>query len=637
MTSATATDARLDRYALTLAGLAGLATAAAYALMVQPGQGWTPARVALAAGLAGGYFSLQRRGFVLHWRDQRVISTLDEPVVFLALGVLPFPSAIGVVFAGTLFAQAVARRKPVKSMFNVAAYTLAATVASGVFLLAQARLDPIVAALPAVASYTIASNLLVASVFAKVEQAPYWRVFRERFFLATALHGPLGGAFGFVAYVLWSYHPVALLVLVPLAALALSFTKLNAGAEREALVRRRLADMSSDLIGTTNDDRVAKHILDACGELFLAGRVVLTLHDEHGGRTWSRDFEGFAEHGGRDPITAPVVGRGGVELGSLTVHPTSRAKELLDDHDKPLVAIVASRAASAIESARAFRETVELKNLHEGIVQNVPAGVIRVDGAGRILQTNPYLLAFLGHAPEPRRRTSIYEWDALLAMPDLLARVRHMLEAGEAFYDVEVDVGTDRRATLSASGVPLRATAGGAPLGGIVLFSDLTAHKEAEAAARSQSLTRPFVRRLVLSLVSGLHVPPNAIAEIGRSLARDLPQGTPADYAQAFRAMGLGNLHFDRTENGNYVFLADDLLEKRSKSPQPTCHLARGFLEGAIAHLHGGSSLGSEVRCQSQGHARCQFVVQPRAASPPQGAKLTPRTQIESPVKKSMK
>jgi hypothetical protein len=169
---------------------------------------------------------------------------------------------------------------------------------------------------------------------------------------------------------------------------------------------------------------------------------------------------------------------------------------------------------------------------------------------------------------------------------------------------------------LSASGVPLGA--GGA--GAVILVHDVTAHRQAEEAVRSQMMTRPFVRRLVLNLAGRLRVPPAAIAEVGRSLAAEAEQHGVEEFAAAFRSMGLGNLEFERREGENYIFHADDLLERRTRASQPTCHLALGYVQGAVTAIHGGLALGSELRCQSQGHPKCVFVVAPRkAVAPPKG------------------
>lgn len=156
-------------------------------------------------------------------------------------------------------------------------------------------------------------------------------------------------------------------------------------------------------------------------------------------------------------------------------------------------------------------------------------------------------------------------------------------------------------------------------------FQKLVALKDAEiqtriqteAALRSNVVARSLVRRIVLDLVGGIGASEATITKLGRRLAGEVEAHTADEFSSAFRAMGLGELHLAGEEEGTYVFEADDLLERRARSSQPTCHLARGYLEGAVAVLHGRSALGAEVRCQSQGHERCRFVVKPKEESVP--------------------
>lgn len=596
----------VEPYVFTLAALAGVAAALSLGLLLQPTAGWTWWLALVFAALTVGYFLLQRRGFVFHWSKQRVISTIDEPMVYLALVALPAPAAVAVVFLGTTIVQLIARRKPVKSLFNVSAYILAATAASLVHMaLTQAGVGLLLAGAPAVFTYTLTSNVLVAGIFARVEGESLRKVFAQRFLLSTPLHGILGGSFGYAAVILWNYHPLALLLLVPMTLLAVGFAKLDAGAEREIMVRRRLAKMEQSLISTSDEETVVEHVLVASQDMFLGGRTAITLALPAGERTWTREHENGPSPAA--PLVSVLADRDGREIGRMTVWPRARLKDGLTDADQPLLDIVSGRAATAIERARAMRELIDLKNLHEEIVQNVPAGVVRVDRDGRILQANAYLLRALGEAASPPPDESVFAWAPLREVPELHPQVRAAL-AGGSFYDFELKLGDARGTTLSASGVPLPGEKGA-----IVLFSDVTAQKHAAEATRRQTLTRPFVRRLVLSLVGGLNIPRETVASVGRSLARELALGDMQEFAAAFRATGLGNLTFDRAEGNKYFFTADDLLEKRVGASQPTCHLALGFLEGAVGAIHEGAALGTELRCQSKGHAQCVFVVQPRA------------------------
>lgn len=143
---------------------------------------------------------------------------------------------------------------------------------------------------------------------------------------------------------------------------------------------------------------------------------------------------------------------------------------------------------------------------------------------------------------------------------------------------------------------------------------DITERKKAEQAVRAQMMSRPLVLRIVRELARELDVPAMVIGDIGRNLARDVPQPTAEAYARAYSAMGLGHVSLEKRESDTYTFVGDDLLERRKGAAQPTCRLALGFLEGAVGTLHKARGLGAEVRCQSLGHERCVFVVKPRDA-----------------------
>lgn len=612
----------VEPYVYTLTALAGASVVLAYAIATNLFP-WPPAALALLAACIAGNTLLQRRGFVLYWRGQRVVSTIDEPVVYLALALLPLPATVLVVFVGSTIAQVIGRRAAVKKLFNISAYTLAtlpaiAIVAGPSF----AGVPPPLAALPAVLAYTITSNLILSGLFARLEGETTLHVYKQRFLGITLVHSLIGACFGFAAVVLWAFHPLAVLVLGPMAILSLGFARLGASAEREIRVRRRIQEMDAALVGTADEERVAESVLSACTDMFVAGAVVLTLKGQDGEeRSWRRDQEGGTGAGA--PLIAPIPGLTGNVLGQIAIHPSARVRELLGPAEAPLLSIVASRAGTAIESARAVHDLVVLKDLHEEIVQGVPAGVLRIDHTGRILQANAFLVRALGEAEPPSPTMTVFEWPPLRALPEFEPALRGLVE-GNAFHDVDLQLNDMRGTKFEAAGVPLRD-------GGVILFSDVTAHHQAQEAVRSQTLTRPFVRRLVLSLVGGLNVPRSAISSVGRSLARELALTDVEEFAGAFRAMGLGNLQFDRRDGDKYFFSADDLLERRSGASQPTCHLALGFLEGAVAAAHQGSSLGTELRCQSQGRSQCTFVVQARAETEPQTGVRVPSKHVVSP------
>lgn len=563
----------------------------------------TPEGVVLGVALTlltTAAFFLERRALILHWREHRTSSSFDEPAVFLALYLLPPFALVPMIAMSTALVQLVSRRAPIKAAFNVGAYSSAAGIAAGIaYLAARAGVTGLGAAAIGLASYTIFSNVLVAALFADLERRPLVRIFRERFLLATLVHATLGITLGVVLVALWKFNPYATLLVVPLGGLALSVVRLSGRADREIVVHRRLAEMSTQLAGTRSLDAVAERVLHTCGDLFLPGRVVLAVRHDAAQRSWSRDYEGGADPAA-SPLVAPLLDKDGRDIGSLTVQPTRRVRDAQRLADSHLIRVVAAQVAAAVENAWSLDEIARLKDEHAGIVENVPAGVARLDPDGRATQMNALMRKILGGADE---KSPLEAWPALDATPTLRDALRG-LHARQAFADLEWR--NEGRSYL-VSGTPL-----GRDGSAVVLFLDITGRREAEEALRAQSVTRPLVRRIILNLVGNFNASRQAITQMGRSLAREVEGGSPDDFTAAFRTMGLGNLRFDKRESAGFRFEGDDLLERRSASGQPTCHLALGFLEGAVGKLHAGDALGSEVRCQSQGHERCVFVVMPK-------------------------
>lgn len=559
----------------------------------------------IAPACAFAMFATQRSAFILRWRGQRLATTVDEPVIALALLALPAPMIPLAVMTGVTASQLVAGRRVEKAAYNMGAYSLAAALGALAFVGAT-RLGalPLVAATIGVVTYSFSSNLLLAGLFAAVDRGSPVRIFAERFALSTFASASLGAALAASIVALWLLHPLALIAVVPLLGVGFAFSRMQSRSEREGLVRNQLAAMSRSIGALTEVDEVAERIVRACGELFLAGRVTLTLAPSVGrGRAeWSQEFEGGVRPKSA-PLIAPLLGRNHQILGELAVYPPQRAPSAKDVRvDAPLLALVAGEAAARLDVALAVRELVDLMSLHEGIVRNMPAGLLRIDGTGKAVQANAYLATQLG---DPAAA-----WAALSAAPDLRSRVERALR-GEAFHLQGVRLGPR---VYDLAGVPL-AGHGEAQPAAVVLFHDVTDRAEAEEAERRHSITRPLVRRIILDLVHNTAASGAAIGTLGRRLAGEVRGDDVQAYVEAFRQMGLGDLMLRDFGEHTYSFTADDLIERRDKAREPTCHLARGFLEGAIARLHGADALGTEIRCQSQGHERCEFIVKPRAVA----------------------
>lgn len=139
---------------------------------------------------------------------------------------------------------------------------------------------------------------------------------------------------------------------------------------------------------------------------------------------------------------------------------------------------------------------------------------------------------------------------------------------------------------------------------------DVTERRRLEAEDRRNRVARPIVRRVLLQQGG---MPPEARRELGRKLAGDVAEPTLDAFLDAFRTTGAGDIAATSRVGGRYEFRASNLLETQRGSATPTCHLTLGYLEGVVARLSGARSLGTELRCESQGHPACEFIVTTRA------------------------
>jgi predicted hydrocarbon binding protein len=247
------------------------------------------------------------------------------------------------------------RRPFLRGISNVSIVTLSAGAAVLAHALLASLLPDPVAIAGAIVAYTLATHVLVSSIFALREGVSVRVVFLERFLLPSALHVALGIAGGVAILGLWSFHPAAVAALLPFAWLARQHVQLVGRAERESLVHKRLADTTRSLVGERDLDRVAERILAACGDLFQAGRAELVVSDAGKERRWSREFEG-GWNTSRRPLAARLAGVDDAPLGALLVQPNLRLNRAYDGVDELLLGIVASDGAAALANVRALRE-----------------------------------------------------------------------------------------------------------------------------------------------------------------------------------------------------------------------------------------------------------------------------------------
>lgn len=248
----------------------------------------------------------------------------------------------------------------------------------------------------------------------------------------------------------------------------------------------------------------------------------------------------------------------------------------------------------------------------------VRAHVAVLDGAGVIVHVNRAWRRFAsengwsgGTAGVGTSYLAVCEGDGV--PPEDPARalaggIRRVLDGSIDAFEVEYP--------CHAPGVPrwfvARVEATGAPPRLLVVtHENVTARKLAEAALGEQAVAKGVAQRLLRALGTG-SVQAAEKRRLGQAIARDAGLASAAGFLDAFVHMGLGELTLAGVERDRYTFRGRALVEHTQPSMVPACHVTLGYLEGAVEQLTGRPTLGSEVRCQAQGHAQCTFLVQAR-------------------------
>lgn len=353
----------VERFVLLLGGLAlALLAANTYAVgVVLEPTGWWMIGAALL--FLVGFVVLERLSVTFLWRGHRVSTALTEVAVLL--GYIALSPYLVVLLAplARIFVHFAARRPPLKGIFNTAQVIVAAAIGAAAFVGASVLGAPdVLAGVLAAVAYSVASEGIVASLFAVMERANLARVYRERFALPNALALAIGVPGGLAVYALYMVHPLATLAAVPVFALLVRHAALQASVDRELLFRRRLADDASALVGSQDDAQSLARLFATTRELLDAGRVRLVRVD-------GSVFEDEDDHATApanapqlQPLAAPIVGRHGELLGTLEAWPRPM-KRPFGEEESALLQIIASQAAFAFESTRALAEVAAQRDL----------------------------------------------------------------------------------------------------------------------------------------------------------------------------------------------------------------------------------------------------------------------------------
>ena len=416
-------EASVQRYVHVVATLGAAAVLAAALLLARDTlQGGalavTPLDVLVAAGVTGVLVLLHRFPFTFYWREHRLVVSLDEAAILVALLAFPAPLLVLCVAGATAVVQAWAGPAArIKRVFNVMQYGLAAALTAACFAgLVRLGFWELPAAVAACFSFGVFANLLLAGVFARLSGEPTLGVFRERFLLQGTNSGLIGVSIGLAAVGLWRLHPLAVLAGVPLVVLVRRYWRLYAGADRELDVHRRLANATRELVGTSSVEAVAARVLAECERLLDCGRAEVALDVDGRAATFEGTYGSGPQRNGPS-VTEALPARTGGSLGTLTVWPR-QGKDPFGPQERALVATIAGQAASAIENARAIAAVDASRERLDTFLSTAQDAVLLVEPDGRVSYVNPAARALFGLGSGECRASDLFDDPRLLRAPD---------------------------------------------------------------------------------------------------------------------------------------------------------------------------------------------------------------------------
>jgi PAS domain S-box-containing protein len=459
--------------------------------------------VAVALVVALVFYLLHRYPFALHWREHRLVVSLDEAGVLVGLLLLPPPLLCLCIVASAVAQQLYGGPKEaIKRAFNISQFGVSALVTGAVFvLLERAGLAPIWSAAVASVAFSTSANVLLAGVFATLSKANALSVYRERFLMQGLNSAIIGIACGLMVVALWSLHPLATLAIVPFAYVVRRYWKLHAAADRELDVHRQLANATHELMGTSSVSAVSARVMQECERILDCGRVELMLQlgaTSEDSVILDREF-GAGPRRTEEPLRQKLPARDGGVLGEIAVWPR-QGRESFGDQERAILRTVAGQAASALENARAIAEAESSRQRMDSYLSTAQDAVLLADPNGYLQYMNPAARRLFGIAPdEPLHcRASDFFSDARLA-PEAGVPPQPMLLEAEAR-----DISNTKRFVVEAHAGPL--VERGLVTGVLMVVRDITERKriDDEMARQREVLTQHEKLSALGTLVAGV-------------------------------------------------------------------------------------------------------------------------------------
>jgi PAS domain S-box-containing protein len=174
----------------------------------------------------------------------------------------------------------------------------------------------------------------------------------------------------------------------------------------------------------------------------------------------------------RNMIAVPLSVKGRV-IGVLNAL-NKAGGQSFDEGDVNVLTILAAQAAVAIENARLYQDTLQMKEFNEGLVQSMAEGIAVTDAQGHITLVNPAAATLLGYAPEElvgQRWTAIIPSDY---HPIVEAANERRVRGESNKYELELVHKDGRRIPVLVSDSPLYEADVGRFAGTMAVFTDIT-------------------------------------------------------------------------------------------------------------------------------------------------------------------
>jgi diguanylate cyclase (GGDEF)-like protein/PAS domain S-box-containing protein len=420
---------------------------------------------------------------MLYVDDQSDAFDLDEGFFVLLIMLVPAAMTVLVFAVVTILAQAVRRRRLLKSAFNVGQAVTSAGVGALAFVLvggsvSSAGYAKIGAALVGAACYLLVNTGALVSILAPL--GTRWREtlfggIEEKLLVAA---GSVGIAIP--TALLLSREPRFLpLALVPL----LVFRYFGQGhfyARNDRVRLRGLFEATLDVNRSIGSDQAREAVLSSAGSLLRSPEVVLAPDEPEGDDS---------------TLAAPV------ELADrrlwLSVSGRSRT-EPFDDADRALLDALASVGAIALANADQYAEVERQKDSLAVITSSLGEGVCAIDKDGKVTYMNPAGAGMLGWTDtRSGHRPAAAETPRFLLDPALRAMALRQNVMSDDTRFVRAD-GTHFPVTMTASPV----LGDPEPSAAVIVFRDTSERKAFEEQlarhAFQDHLTGLANRRLLL-------------------------------------------------------------------------------------------------------------------------------------------